>query len=187
MQLLGTLAMAPETTASQPVEPVRPPESGASLVLPYSVVGRVDAGRLLREMQALDEFLTQAAIREPGTPMSLPKTSRLLDETILDNKLNMLRDDERSRLLRFLTDVYNGAPTIHISFSSDPSPAFLLKLVTWLRRQIHPLVLLQVGLQPNMGAGCTVRTTNKYFDFSLRHRFLEKRDTLAEYLRGIVN
>lgn len=172
-------AIRPQVTVDQPVDT-------GYLALPVGVVGRIDVGRLLREMESLDSFLSQGAIREPGTPMRLPKTSRLLDETILNNKVNVLQEAERNRLLHFLMEVYSRSPVLHISFSADPSPVFLQKLVAWLRREIHPLVLVQVGLQPNMGAGCTVRTTNKYFDFSLRNRFSEKRTALAEYLHGAM-
>jgi F0F1-type ATP synthase delta subunit len=161
-------------------------KNDAFLVLPTSVVGRVDVGRLLREAEALDNFLTQANLRQPGTPMTLPKMSRLLDETIMVNKVNVLIEAERNRLLHFLMEVYSRAPMLHMSFSADPSTVFVQKLVAWLRQEIHPLVLVQIGLQPNMGAGCVVRTNNKYFDFSLRQRFNEKHDLLAQRLRGAV-
>lgn len=154
-----------------------------TLVLPISVISRVDVGRLLREVEAIDAFLKQSAIREPGTPVKMPKTSRLFDETIENNQLNVLHDDERLRLHHFLTEVRTKAPTLHMSFSADPSPAFTQKLITWLRAEIHPVVLLQVGLQPNIGAGCVVRTTNKYFDFSLRTRFKEKGSILADLMQ----
>jgi F0F1-type ATP synthase delta subunit len=72
-----------------------------------------------------------------------------------------------------------------MSFSADPSPQFTQKLAAWLRQEIHPFVLLQVGLQPNIGAGCVVRTTNKYFDFSLRERFKSKRPLLMEKLKSL--
>ena len=140
------------------------------LQLPVSVVSRVDIGRLLREVEAIDSFLKQSAIREPGSPVKMPKTSRLFDEVVQVNKVNVLHEDERLRLYHFLTDVRKDAPTVHMSFSADPSPAFTQRLIAWLRAEIHPVVLLQVGLQPNIGAGCVVRTTNKYFDFSLRSR-----------------
>lgn len=154
------------------------------LRLPNAVIGRVDVGRLVREMEALDNFLSQAAIRQPGTAVKLPKTSRVLDETIQLNQLNVLRDDERKRLNDFLQAVYKEAPMVHISFSADPSSFFMQRLMAWLRQEIHPLVLVQVGLQPNLGAGCVIRTDNRYFDFSLRNRFTEKRDLLMVKLRG---
>lgn len=155
-----------------------------TFVLPVSVVGRVDVGRLQRETEALHEFLQQSAIRQPGTQPKLPKTSRLLDETIQANKLNVLVEDDCKKLLKLLKDTYAHAPILHMSFGADPSPAFTQKLIAWLRTEIHPQVLLQIGLQPNIGAGCLVRTTNKYFDFSLRHRFVERRELLVKALVG---
>jgi hypothetical protein len=154
--------------------------------LPISVVGRIDAGRLLREVELIDEFLSQMAIREPGSAVKMPKTSRLFDEILTVNKINVLHTDDRQRLMSFLINVKAKAPVLHMSFSADPSPLFVQKLIAWIRQEIHPLALLQVGLQPNMGAGCVVRSTNKYFDFSLRERFKGKRQLLVERLHGSV-
>lgn len=160
------------------------PNNGALLILPVSVVGRVDLGRLIREVEQLDEFLRQAAIREGGSSVKLPKTSRLMDELITINKLNVLLEPERQRLHQFLLAVRKQAPTMHMSFSADPSPLFMQRLVTWTRKELHPFMLIQVGLQPNIGAGCVVRTTNKYFDFSLKQSFEDKRSLLAAKLSG---
>lgn len=164
-----------------------PSSQEKELQLPVSVVSRVDVGRLLREVEAIDGFLKQSAIREPGTPVKMPKTSRLFDETVSINTVNVLHEDERVRLHHFLTDVRSHAPTLHMSFSADPSPAFVQRLVTWLRSELNPTVLLQVGLQPNIGAGCVVRTTNKYFDFSLRSRLKEKGGELARLMKAGVD
>lgn len=155
------------------------------LQLPVSVVGKVDVGRLYREVEAIDNFLKQVAIRQPGTAVKMPKTSRLFDETIDINKLNILHDDDRARLYEFLSQVKTSAPVLHMSFSADPSPLFTQKLTAWLRSEFHPLILLQVGIQPNMGAGCVVRTTNKYFDFSLRSRFKGNSKVLVQLLQGV--
>jgi hypothetical protein len=156
------------------------------LVLPIQATGRVDVGRLLHEVGQIDNFLRQAAIREPGTPMKLPKTSRLLDEFVDVNKLNLLHDADRARALNFLITVKAKAPVLHMSFGVDPAPIFVGKLTSWLRREIHPLVLLQIGLQPTIGAGCVVRTTNKYFDLSLREHFKKQRPLLINKLHGDV-
>lgn len=159
------------------------PNAKSDLALPISVVGRIDVGRLLREVEAVDGFLRQSEIRQPGTPVKLPKTSRLFDETIDINNINVLREDERNKLRDFLTGVHEHSPVMHMSFSADPSPVFTQKLVIWLRENIHPQVLLQVGLRPNIGAGCTVRTTNHHFDFSLRSRISKSQDKLLQLLR----
>jgi F0F1-type ATP synthase delta subunit len=158
--------------------------SGSYLLLPLGATSRVDVGRLLREAENLDEFMRQAAVREPGQALQLPKTSKLLDETLQLNKLNALQDHDRKRMIAFLIAVKEKAPMLHVSFNGDPSPLFVQKLMTYLRREIHPLVLVQLGLQPAIGAGCVVRTTNKYFDFSLREHFKQHRDVLIRKLTG---
>lgn len=156
------------------------------LKLPLSVVTKVDVGRLYREVETIDNFLSQAAIREPGTTVKMPKTSRLFDETLEVNKINVLHDQERARLYAFLKQIRTDAPILHMSFSADPSPLFTQKLISWLRSELHPLVLLQIGIQPNIGAGCVVRTSNKYFDFSLRSRFQNNSTALANLLKGVT-
>jgi hypothetical protein len=150
------------------------------LLLPVSVISRIDTGRLTKELEVVDQFLSQMAIRQPGTEIKMPRTSRLFDEITNINKLNVLQSTDRQRLMSFLINVSAKAPTIHISFSSDPSALFTQKLVSWIRSEIYPLALVQIGLQPNMGAGCTVRTTNKYFDFSLRENLKAKKNIFSE-------
>jgi len=71
-----------------------------------------------------------------------------------------------------------------MSFNADPSPLFSQRLVTWLRQEIHPQVLVQTGLQPSLGAGCTLRTTNQFFDFSLREHFKQNRQLLVQKIAG---
>lgn len=173
--------------ASPAAAPVpTPAQNGRIIQLPISVVTKIDVGRLLREVQAIDNFLKQSAIRQPGTALKLPRTSKLMDDLLAYNQINALVEDDRNRLIHFLMEVYSRAPVLHMSFSADPTPYFVQRLMTWLRREIHPIVLIQIGMQPNMGAGCVVRTTNKYFDFSLRHRFNERREILAQRLTSGV-
>ena len=158
-------------------------ESEASLQLPLGVVTRADLGRLQREAEAADSFLDQAAIRQPGTELQLPKTSHLFEELVTANHLNLLQVADRQRLHQLLEAAQTTAPILHISFSTDPSPLFLQRLITWVRQEMHPTTLLQIGLHPSIGAGCVVRTTNKYYDFSLRQRFTAQRALLLAKLR----
>lgn len=160
------------------------PTESVQLQLPLGVVTRTDVRRLLQETTAIDEFLQQAAIRKPGSSLVLPKSSQLLKDFLETNKLNMLQTNDRQRAASALGQVYAHAPLLHVSFATDPSPLFLNRLMTWLRQEIHPSVLLQIGLQPSLGAGCVLRTNNKYFDFSLRQRFTDQRQLLTNALRG---
>jgi hypothetical protein len=151
--------------------------------LPLQIVGPVDIGRLIREVDALDNTLSQQHLRHPKAAADLPKTSHLLDELASLNKIDLAEPEQRRQLQEFLQVVKSQAPLLHVSFSVDPSPAFLEKLMVWLRREIHPLVLVTVGLQPTIGAGCIIRGTNRYFDFSLRQNFTKNRELLMSKLR----
>ncbi|HSX46698.1 MAG TPA: hypothetical protein VLF87_01775 [Patescibacteria group bacterium] len=153
------------------------------LLLPAGVVTRSDVGRLLQETESVDNFLQQSTIRQPGTAVQLPKTSNLFDEMVASNHLNLLEKVDRQQLAVFLKTIYQKAPLLHVSFNTDPSPLFTQRLMTWIRQEMHPYVLLQIGLHPSIGAGCVVRTTNKYFDFSLRQRFKDQRVLLISKLR----
>lgn len=156
----------------------------SEITLPIQVTSRAEVSRLLREIDQVDDFLQQSAIRKPGTALQLPKTSRLLDEMAASNKLNLLLKKDRLRLISFLTAIKSKAPVLHIGLGVDPAPVFVQKLLTWLRSEVHPVLLLHIGLQPSIGAGCTVRGNSAYFDLSLRQHFRDQRSLLIEQLRG---
>lgn len=160
--------MAPNAAAATPHK---------TLGLPVLVASPVDVGRLIRELEAIESVLLQIKLQKDDQHRSL-KASHLMDQTAQLNKLDLSKEADRKQLHEFLESVKQKAPVLHISFSADPASGFIEKIMAWLRREIHPLVLMTVGLQPNIGAGCVVRSTNKYFDFSLRKDFEKKRDVL---------
>jgi len=155
------------------------------LVLPTLVFGAVEVRRLQRELEAVEEFFEQARLRADATQaVRPPKVSRLLDTLASENHVNLQHVAERQILVNFLRDISQSAPSVHISFAVDPSSAFTAKLVSWLRTNIHPYALLQLGLQPSIAAGCVVRTPNQVFDFSLRQRFEAQRGALLAAISG---
>jgi len=157
--------------------------SSKQLTLPTLVFGAVEVRRLSRELEALDEYFQQNAIRNSAQQVTVPKVSRMLEALASENHMNLLQGPERQILTNFLRDVTEVAPSVHISFAVDPSAAFTAKIVTWLRSNIHPYTLLQLGLQPSIAAGCTVRTPNHLFDFSLRQHLSNQRELLLNGLR----
>ena len=60
--------MAPKRSRVEPVN------------LPVLVVSAVDVGRLIRELEAIDNALLQLGLRAGGSPVELPKTSQLMDQ-----------------------------------------------------------------------------------------------------------
>lgn len=160
-------------------------ETKQELKLPVLVFGVAEVRRLKRELEALEDFVRASEIREPGKQAALPRVSRLLDALATDNSRNLLQEEDRKEMYQFLAGIESKAPTIHVSFASDPSSSFVAKLVTWLRGNIDPSILLQIGLQPTIAAGCVVRTPNKQFDLSLRQNLTEQRGKLIEALDAI--
>lgn len=155
------------------------------LVLPPAVVGPADVSRLKRELEGLEDYLHQAKLRTAGHSSGKPpRPSRLLGTLTEANHAQLLEAADRRRLLAFLKLAQEHAPVVHISFASDPSAAFTSKIVSWFRTNIHPQLLVQVGLQPGIAAGCVVRTPNQYYDFSLRRQFSGKRALLVDSLKG---
>jgi hypothetical protein len=154
--------------------------------LPLLVVGPADVARLMRELESLDDYLHQASLRAGGGEApKLPKTSRMLDDFASTNELNFLHEAERQKAKQYLEDTLKSAPVLAMSFATDPSSAFVGKIIAWLRENIDHRVLLKIGLQPSIAAGCTLRTPNKYYDFSLREHFAQQRPILVERLKKV--
>lgn len=161
--------------------------NGRVISLPVGIVSPTDIARLSREIESIDEFFREQAIRSGGTTNAMPRLSKLMDQLAADNQINLLDELDRSKILDLLQKLHASAPVMHISFSVDPPGAYVQKIVAWLRANIHQHILVTVGLQPNIGAGCVVRTTNKLFDFSLREFFSEKRQSFIDRLHIAIS
>lgn len=153
------------------------------IALTTLIVSPSDLKKARRELEALDESLHQAGLRSGGKPTKMPETSRLIDELASETNANLLQSGHRTQLLKYVSDLITGAPVLHFSFASEPSAAFMTKLIIWLRTNIHPQVLVQLGLQPAIAAGCIVRTANKQFDFSLTQAFENQQGLLIDSIR----
>lgn len=150
--------------------------------LPNQIIGSVEMIRITRELEKLDDFLYQANLRAPGKPTTPPKYTKTLDELAEINQISLLKEAERKKLIEVLKKLENEAPVMHISFAVEPSVSFMQKIVDWSREQLHPYIMVNVGLQPSVVVGCEARLTNKIFDMSLRNRFKETRKILIEEL-----
>ncbi len=159
-----------------------PEAQNTGLKLPVSAVTILDLGQLERELNSIDDFAIQSAVRSPGQQPKLPKTSRSLEELARLNGVNLLIESERSNLSAALTNLRENAPIVHMSFANDPPSTFLTRIISWFRDEIHPQIFLQIGLQPNIAAGCIVRTSNKQFDFTMRKHFDAHRQLLIDKL-----
>lgn len=157
-------------------------EPPKQLVLPDKLISGADLSRLVREFSALDESLRQVMIRSPGQATSLARSSRLMEELATANGVSLLDTGQRAGLRNDLQAYANHPVRIHISFAAEPSPYFSSRIVIWLRRNIHPQIVLEIGLQPSLVVGCAVRTDTKVLDMSLRQRFRDHRHIIIDKL-----
>jgi hypothetical protein len=152
----------------------------AALVLPTVVVSRLDVARLSRELEGVNDYLEQHELH--AKKGEAPRLGAMLAEVAQTNKLDLLQADDRRQLVKFLEGLKKQAPTIHMSFAAPAPVPFVQKIIEWLRKEVHPLILLDVGLQPAIAAGCVIRTTNKYFDCSMGQHLRKNRATLVQAL-----
>ncbi len=154
------------------------------LLLPLSVVGPSDVMRLRRNLEQFDEQQHQAELRaKAGADVKEVQPGQLIRELAESNKCDLAKASERAALLADLEEALKTAPTITMSFATEPSAAFMNKIVSWFRVSVHPSLLIRVGLQPTIAAGFVLRTGGKVYDFSLRNKFTEQRSVLIERLR----
>ncbi len=148
--------------------------------MPASLYTRADVSRLVREVEDLIASEHGDKLRSGEASLQM---SRLL-QMVSDANVGDDGPPTLQSLKQALTSVYQKAPVVHLSFAADPSPEFLERMVGWFRKEVNSYVLLQIGLQPSIAAGCIIRTPSKYFDLTMRKRFSEKRSVLIEQLRG---
>lgn len=153
--------------------------------LPEQLVSSVDLARILRELESVDESLRQNKLRKPGSPTKLARSSTTLEELASTNKVTLTDEKQREQLIIILKGFMEHAPRLHMSVAAEPTANFKKDVIIWLRKNIHPLTLLEIGLQPNLAAGCVIRTNNKVFDMSLRNRLHEERPRLFEEISRI--
>lgn len=153
-----------------------------ALRLPVSVMTKQDLHRLVREVEALDNYILQNTIRGQKSA-ALPRLTTTLETMIRDNEYDVMDDKVRNDLKKTLAHLLNTAPVVHMSFAIEPSSFMTQKIVTWFRTEVHPALMLHTGIQPTIAAGCVMRTANKYFDFSLRQHLTASKDVLMNSIR----
>ncbi len=119
------------------------PKDQAVEALPDQITTPGDLNRLIRELDNLDDYLNQAALRSSQEPANLPQTSKALEELAAAHSLQLLKSDDRKVFKDLLAEIKKTAPTIHFGFATAPSLTFLAKLVSWLRTNVHPQILIR--------------------------------------------
>ena len=143
-------------------------------------MGDTELNRVIREIKMLDSQIKQSAIRNHTSSVALPAISRLIDDLVTSNELDLTDGDVRDQLRSFLEDIKSHAPVVHIGLAHEASADEIAPIVDWMRTELNPVALVHVGIQPEIIGGCTVRTSNKFYDFSLRQHLDTSRESLLK-------
>jgi F0F1-type ATP synthase delta subunit len=164
-------------------------EPYVNFVLPLSVLSKVDVSRLVNELERVDNEQTQATVREKVASTAHPELmiSRQFADFLNENKLTIATSQERAALLKQLRLLKEHIPVIHMTFAVNADRDSLAKLTQWLRTSISAQAVIEVGLQPALIAGVSVRTPNHIHDLSMREVIKKNHGLLVkelEVLRG---
>ena len=154
------------------------------LKLPTVVASRRDIIRLHREVRVFIDSVTQSIMRHDN-PVKYPGISEQLRAVATENQVDLRNTKHCETLLDQLETLKDKAPSVHVSFPTEPTPDILQKLVNWFREEIDQHIVIQVGLQPTIAAGVVIRTPNRQCDFSLRRHLYSNRKKLAEAINSV--
>lgn len=152
------------------------------LKLPDILATKQDVVRIHRDLQAFMDTAAQSILRHEK-PVKYPGISDSLRAVAVANQINLHNEEAAQRLLDDLGQLKEKMIVIHISFTTDPPVEVLHKIVAWLRQEINPQIVIQVGLQPSIAAGIILRTPKHQYDFSLRQHLYKQRDKLIEAIK----
>lgn len=155
-------------------------------LLPKQLIRRADLARLVREVEDIDSELEAQKVRSKGSgEYRLPNMSNALSECIAINKIEITDDHTRMLFKENLRALKDSAPIVHLTFAIEADPASLQTIASWLRDNIHPQTLIEVGLQPGLIAGVYMRTPNQVHDFTIKNLFAQKRDVMIRLIEEL--
>ncbi len=140
--------------------------------------------KLIRELDMVENSISERRIRGDDQTKDL-SLSFNLKGMIKHNELDLTNSVDLKNLRDFLEDLQNNAKVMHFSFTQPTSELVLNKLIEWLRKNIDPNILLTTGLNNSIGVGFTLRTTNKYFDFSLGNILRNNKELLVKKISEV--
>lgn len=153
------------------------------LKLPDSIGGKRDLILAMRQVEQILNDRLQDEVRERfGAKRVGTKAGQRAYEDLLE--VNKLKDDTETlkKLMQALEGLKQHSPKIRIAFAQEPDQDLYKQIVAWFRHEINPGLLVQVGVQPNIGGGFVLRTNARRYDMSLKTKILNSTPKFLEIL-----
>ena len=153
------------------------------LKLPNSIGGKRDLILAMRQVESIlndrlqDEVRERYGAKKVGTNVG----EKMLGEILETNKL---KDDTQTlkKILQQMEGFKQHAPQVRVAVSQEPDQDLYKRLVAWFRKEIHPGILVQIGVQPTIGGGFILTTPMRRYDFSLKTRILSSTPKFIEIM-----
>lgn len=160
--------------------------SSTTFTLPSSVATKAQLLNLRKNIDDVLETMTQNRVRihEQVQVEPSPPVSGALASLLASNKLQPSAEVIR-QLQHWVESLLHHAPVVRLTFSSEPGPNELNRLIDWFRQESGKVVLLHIGIQPTVAAGVIVRTTSHRYDLSLRAELLKRTDRFIEAINVV--
>ena len=167
----------------------KPIEQHSDLIFPASVVGKLEVSRLIQEVEQIDNDLITFSVHERVGAQNHWQLvlSPQLEDLLSLNSVDINDSHQRRQLIVFLRILKDKAPVVHLTFATAVDRESLQKIADWLRSQVHPQVILSIGLQPNLVGGVYIRTENQVHDFSLRSKLDGQSHLIAKQVEALLN
>ena len=154
------------------------------LKLPNAIATRQDVAHVHRELRIFFDLAMQSVMRHDN-PVKYPPISDSLRQLASLNQIDLRDQSACNNLLTELDSVKKKSPSLHVSFPVEPNRDALDRLIDWFRKEIDPIAVISVGLQPSIAAGVIVRTPNHQFDISLRKHLENNKHKLKEAIASV--
>lgn len=156
------------------------------IALPSRIVSRRDLISAARELEKLrDALVAQEVRREEGKEAGLtPRFSDTLRALFEANNITSLNEEQVDKLKHDLEYLADRVPVLRFVFAGEPGPRIMIRLIEWVRREIHPSALVIYSIQPTIAGGFVLTTDRRRYDLSWRGKLYEKPLKLGKVLRG---
>lgn len=137
---------------------------------------------------------TKSQLRQLQTELNQLSSLRTAKNIVLSANLqdlathNGLKDLNTAlvkKLLTFVESTLQKAPEISLSLASLPNVEERGELVSWLRGKFNAQLMLHIIIQPELLAGCMLRTDSNVYDWSLRTALESNQEKLVARLAHV--
>lgn len=91
-------------------------------------------------------------------------------------------ENYRKMLVEQVEKIVEDSEKVTISLAQAPDSEFLTELVSWLRSNVKPYLVLDVQIDPMLIGGLVLRTREHIYDWSLRRQLNTTKPKLTELL-----